>query len=255
MVEEQGRKLYVYKNFSFIETKPMPDNIIDLPELREKTHVFQDRAHAGKVLAEMLKDFRQTDSIVLGIPAGGVPVGAVISKQLSLPFDVAVVSKITLPWNTEAGYGAIAFDGTLKLNKDMLPHLNLTEEDIQAGIKKTTEKVTQRIKKLRGKKPFPDLSQRKTILVDDGLASSFTMNAAVEAIKKAGASQIIVAAPTGHRMSVEWIAKNVEALYCPNIRSGWSFAVADAYQLWSDVTDEEVIKSLEELWKKGTKES
>ena len=233
----------------------MPDKIIDLPELREKTHVFQDRAHAGKVLAEMLKDFRQTDSIVLGIPAGGVPVGAVISKQLFLAFDVAVVSKITLPWNTEAGYGAVAFDGTLKLNKDMLSHLNLTEEDIQAGIKKTTDKVTQRIKKLRGKKPFPDLSQRITILVDDGLASGFTMSVAVEALKKAGASQIVVTAPTGHNMSVEWIAKNVEALCCPNIRSGWSFAVADAYQHWSDVTDKEVIQILEELREESTRES
>lgn len=228
-------------------------NIIDLPELKEQTHVFQDRAHAGKVLAEMLKDFRQTDSLILGIPAGGVPVGAVISKQLSLSFDVAVVSKITLPWNTEAGYGAIAFDRTLKLNKEMLHHLNLTEEDIQAGIKKTTDKVTQRFKKLRGLKPFPDLSQRTTILVDDGLASGFTMIVAVEAIKKAGAHQIIVTAPTGHHTSVEWIAKNVDALYCPNIRTGWSFAVADAYYHWTDVTDKEVIKILDELWKNGAK--
>ena len=218
----------------------VPKRIYDLPELRDRMEVFRDRIHAGQVLAEMLEVIDQKSSIVLGIPAGGVPVAAEIAKKLGLAFDVAVVSKITLPWNTEAGYGAVAFDGTQRLNEDMLSHLELTEKEIQTGIEKTKAKVFERVASLRGPKPFPELSQKKVIVIDDGLASGFTMQVAVAALGKAGAQNITVAVPTGHRATVEKIAKIVEALYCPNIRGGWRFAVADAYKNWSDVKDEEV---------------
>ena len=80
----------------------MKTNIIDLPELREKTHVFQDRTHAGRVLARMLGTDDTYAGIILAIPAGGVPVGVVMAEKTGFNFDVAVVSKITLPWNTEA---------------------------------------------------------------------------------------------------------------------------------------------------------
>jgi predicted phosphoribosyltransferase len=215
-------------------------NIYDFPELRDRIEVFRDRIHAGQVLAEMLSAFDQKGSIVLGIPAGGVPVAAEIAKKLGLTFDVAVVSKITLPWNTEAGYGAVAFDGTHRLNEEMLPRLGLTPKEIQTGIEKTTAKVLQRVVSLRGEKPLPELSQKRAIVVDDGLASGFTMLVAVEALSKAGAEHIIVAVPTGHSGTVEKIATKVKALYCPNIRGGWRFAVADAYEKWSDVKNEEV---------------
>ncbi|NVM56978.1 MAG: phosphoribosyltransferase [Desulfobacterales bacterium] len=219
--------------------------IFDLPELRDRVHVFRDRAHAGKILVGMLEPNRGGDSIVLAIPAGGVPVGAVLAEQLSLALDVAVVSKITLPWNTEAGYGAVAFDGTVRLNDGLLLRLGLTKEEVGKGIEKTSSKVAQRVNRLRRGRPFPDLSKRSVILVDDGLASGFTMRVAVEALRKAGAGHIIVGTPTGYRGPMERIAGEVEALYCPNIRSGLSFAVADAYERWSDVDEDEVIRILE----------
>jgi len=225
----------------------LPTNIHELPELRNRTEVFHNRIHAGQVLADMLKPFNQKDGIVLGIPAGGVPVAAQIAKKLGLPFDVAVVNKITLPWNTEAGYGAVAFDGTHRLNEEMLPQLRLSQKEIQTGIEKTTAKVLQRVVSLRGEKPLPELSQKKTIVVDDGLASGFTMLVAVETLSKAGADHIIVAVPTGHSGTVKKIATKVKALYCPNIRGGWRFAVADAYKKWSDVKDEEVSEIMKKL--------
>jgi len=83
-------------------------NVVDIAELRDRIYVFRDRAHAGKAVAGMLEEYRDTDALVLGIPAGGLPVAAVIAEELNLRLDVAVVSKITLPWNTEAGYGAVA---------------------------------------------------------------------------------------------------------------------------------------------------
>jgi len=225
----------------------MKSHIIDLPELREQTHVFQDRAHAGQVLARMLAADDKQAGIILAIPAGGVPVGVVMAEKTGLDFDVAVVSKITLPWNTEAGYGAVAFDGTVKLNKDMVRRVNLTSEDVKKGIEKTTAKVARRVKKLRDRQPFPDLGNRSAILVDDGLASGFTMRVAVAALRNAGAGRIVVAVPTGHRRSAEMIAREVEKLYCANIRGGFSYAVASAYQHWSDVAEEDVVKILEQF--------
>jgi putative phosphoribosyl transferase len=226
----------------------MTPNIIDLPEMREQTRVFQDRTHAGQVLTRMLAAHEHPAGVVLAIPAGGVPVGMVMAEKLGLDFDMAVVSKITLPWNTEAGFGAVAFDGTVRLNVELMARVNLTAEDVEKGIEKTTAKVSWRVTKLRGNKPFPDLGDRSAILVDDGLASGFTMQTAVAALRKAGAGQIIVAVPTGHRQSVEMIAREVEALYCANIRGGFSFAVASAYCNWTDVGEEDMVKMLER-WK------
>jgi putative phosphoribosyl transferase len=225
----------------------MKSSIIDLPKLREQTHVFKDRIHAGQILAKMLEADDTRAGIILAIPAGGVPVGVVMAETTGLDFDVAVVSKITLPWNTEAGYGAVAFDGTVKLNKDMLRRVNLTAEEVKQGIEKTTAKVARRVTKLRGSQPLPDLENRSAILVDDGLASGFTMRVAVEALRNAGAGRIVVAVPTAHRHSAEMIAREVEALYCANIRGGLSYAVASAYRHWSDVAEEEVVKLLEQF--------
>jgi putative phosphoribosyl transferase len=219
----------------------IPPNIIERSGLRDRSHVFRDRAHAGEVVTEMLDAYGQSDAMVLAIPAGGMPVGAVIAQRLNIPLEVAVVSKITLPWNTEAGYGAVAFDGTVRLNEDFLSHIVLTEEQIQEGIDQTTQKVHRRIRSFRGDRPFPALSKRPAILVDDGLASGFTMLVAVEALRKAGATAICVAIPTGHWSALQRMAQAVTTIYCANIRSGFSFAVADAYEAWTDVAEEEAV--------------
>ena len=221
-------------------------NIIDLTQMREQTHVFQDRIHAGQVLARMLSTDDEQAGIIMAIPAGGVPVGAVMAEELGFDLDVAVVSKITLPWNTEAGYGAVAFDGTVKLNDDLIQRVSLTSEDVKKGIKKTTAKVARRVVKLRSDKPFPDLRNQSVILVDDGLASGFTMRVAVSSLRNTGAGRIVVAVPTGHRQSVEIIAQKVEKLYCANIRGGDSYAVASAYRHWSDVAEEDVVNIMKQ---------
>jgi predicted phosphoribosyltransferase len=218
------------------------DNLIEIPELRNLNRIFQNREHAGTVLADMMTHYKDTKSIVFGIPAGGVPVAASMASKLNLNLDVAVVSKITLPWNTETGYGAVAYDGTVELNIKVLSQIGLTDDQIKNGIKKTKIKVERRFKEFRGIKPFPDTRKYNIILVDDGVASGFTMLVAVEALKKTGASKIIVATPTAHLQSLELIVPEVDKIYCANIRSGWGFAVANAYQNWYDVSEGDVIE-------------
>ena len=221
-----------------------PGRVVELPALRDRLGVFRDRTHAGEVLADMLSAYRGSNALVLSIPAGGAPVAAAIARVLALPLDVAVVSKLTLPWNTETGYGALAFDGTLRLNEMLMARAGLSEADIEAGKARAQEKVARRMKLLRGDRPFPDLSQCSAILVDDGLASGFTLMVAIEALRHQNAKEIVVAVPTAHAESAARIAPLVEALYCPNLREGTSFAVADAYQEWSDVAEEDLVTLL-----------
>lgn len=213
------------------------DRVFDLPEMRNRGRVFRDRAQAGAVLAGMLEQHRETDTLVLAIPAGGAPVAVEVAKRLDLAFDLAVVSKITLPWNTESGYGAVAFDGTVRLNRDLIAALGLTETVVQEGIAQTREKIARRVKQLCGNRHLPDLARRAVVLIDDGLASGFTMHTAVDALHRLAADKVIVAVPTGHAEAVTRIAALVDSLYCPNIRQGMSFAVADAYEQWTDVSE------------------
>ena len=217
-----------------------PANVVDSPDLRDQVGIFRNRDHAGEILAGMLEVYSDSAAIVMAVPAGGVPVAKVLAEQLGLPMDIVVVSKITLPWNTEVGYGAVAFDGSVRLNNDLVGRLGLTDEEIQQGISKTSAKVAHRVKNLRSEQALPDLSTSQIIVVDDGLASGFTMHVAVEALQKAGTNRITVAVPTGHQRSVESIAGEVDTLYCANIRGGYHFAVADAYERWSDVDEEEL---------------
>jgi predicted phosphoribosyltransferase len=220
--------------------------VVDLQKLRNRVHVFRDRQEAGQVLASMLERYRETDALVLGVPAGGVAVAVIIARELNLALDVAIVSKITLSWNTESGYGAVAFDGTVLLNHDYLSRLRLSHQEMEEGVARTREKVSRRMEKFRGNRPFPDL-RRPVILVDDGIASGFTLLTAVEALRKAGCKEIILAVPTAHEESLARILEKADAIYCPNLRGGWSFAVADAYEHWRDLEEQEVLTLLEEF--------
>lgn len=226
----------------------MPDTanrVFDLPEMRNRARVFRDRTQAGAVLAGMLGEFRDAGALVLAIPAGGVPVAAEIAHRLGLPLALAVVSKITLPWNTESGYGAVAFDGSVRLNRDLITALHLPESVVQQGIAQTKEKVARRVRQLGGDRSLPDLTRRTVILVDDGLASGFTLHTAVDALRHLAADRIVIAVPTGHADAVARIAASVNSLYCPNIRQGPVFAVADAYQHWTDVSEATVAEIMQ----------
>jgi len=222
--------------------------VIVNPELTNKVYVFRDRFHAGLVLAEMLRPRYEAapKTMVLAIPAGGVPVGLVVSRELSLPFDLIIVRKIHFPDNPEAGFGALSLDGEVLLNEELVAYAGLSQEVIERQIEKEKKDLAERNRLFRGEKPFPDLHGQTVILVDDGLASGFTMLAAVRSVSNQGARKIVVAVPTASKRAVEMISAQVDELYCPNLRTGTFFAVADAYQNWYDLSREEVLRLLEE---------
>jgi putative phosphoribosyl transferase len=191
--------------------------------------------------------FRASDAIVLAIPAGGVPVAAEIARRLALLLDLAVVSKILLPWTTESGFGAVAFDGTEWINEVDLRRLALSKEDVERSAAAAREKVARRVARLRGDRPMPALADRPVILVDDGIAAGSTLRTAIAALRKLGGRRIVAAVPTGHDRSVDLIAGLADEVYCANIRGGGRFAVADAYERWADVSDEEARSILRPL--------
>lgn len=213
------------------------ERILEIEKLRDRTGLFADRNEAGQVLSGLVAQLDLQKPLVFAIPAGGLPVAVPLAKALNCPLDVAVVSKITLPWNTEAGYGAVAFDGSFLLNEAMIRAVGLDESTVARGLDKTRAKVARRVATLRKGRPMPDLPAHEVILVDDGLASGFTMHTAVVALRRAGARELIVAVPTGHEDSVRSMAEEVDVICCANIRGGRSFAVASAYRHWSDVSE------------------
>jgi predicted phosphoribosyltransferase len=216
-------------------------NVVEDRALRNRTFVFRDRIHAGEVLAEKLREtLTERRGLVLGIPAGGVPVASVVANRLGFGLDVAVVRKVQIPWNTEAGFGAVSWDGTVVLNELLVAQLGLDSRAVELGISKTRGIVEERLRRFRGNRPPFKVAGESVILVDDGLASGFTMLVAASSVKKLDPGRLVVAVPTGSRSAVELVAPEVDLLVCLNIRSGPVFAVADAYQKWYDLSDEEV---------------
>ena len=210
---------------------------------------FRDRAHAGRELAKLLADFRATATLVLAIPAGGVPVAAEIARALNLPLDVAPVSKVLYPWTTESGYGAVAFDGTVWLDEPRMAGHGLAPAEVERAVAAARAKVDRRLARLRAGRPPLGVEGRTVIIVDDGIAAGSTMRTAIAALRKAGAASVIVAVPTAHKSALEAISPLAERAYCANVRGGLSFAVADAYAEWRDLGDDEI----QALLQPGTK--
>ena len=226
-------------------------NVVDEPRFRSRTHLFRDRCEAGRSLAGMLSGKIRGDALVLAIPSGGVPVGYCICQELEMPLDVVVVRKVPLPDNPEAGFGAVTLDGTLVLNERLVAELGLSEHVIRAMAASRFQEIKERLEKFRAGREPPDLSGKDLVLVDDGLASGYTMLAAVRSIRKQSPKQVIVAVPTAHGEALDVISPEVDMAYCLNIRFGPAFAVADAYVNWYDLNDEEVKQYLSKAWKKS----
>jgi len=223
----------------------MTAKIIDEPTYRERTYVFEDRFQAGKTLATKLRECADNRRvIVLAVPAGGVPVGYVVARELGFPMDVVVVRKVQIPWNPEAGFGAVTWDGEIVLNESLLGTLGLTERMIEESIMKTRRIIQERIRMFRGDRPMPELGGKTVVLVDDGLASGFTMLAAAKSVRKREPEKVVVAVPTASLRAIQLLRSEADEIVCLNIRSGPIFAVADAYKNWYDLSDEEVLEIL-----------
>ena len=201
---------------------------------------FKDRTAAGRSVAALLQHYKGGKAIVLAIPAGGVPVAAEIARALGLELQVIPVSKILFRWTTEGGFGAVAFDGTVWIDQAAVDNFGLKPEQIEKATADARAKVERRNARLSRKKPLPDLHDFTGILVDDGIAAGSTIRTAIAALRKHGAGRIVVAVPTAHSRSVGALRQLADEIVCPDIRGGMRFAVADAYEEWRDLSDDEI---------------
>lgn len=215
-------------------------NISENPEYRNYEGVFADRRGAGLQLGQFVLQGAEPAGVLLAIPSGGVPVAVAMREFLDWPLEMLIVRKVQIPWNTEAGFGALNLDGDRLFNGPLLRALDLTEEEVEEQVRKTLITMKQREELFRGGWPFPTIVDRQVIIVDDGLASGYTMLAAIEFVKRRKPATLAVAVPTGLMETCRRVARAVDRLYCLNIRERTPFAVAGAYRNWSDLTDNEV---------------
>ncbi len=201
--------------------------------------MFKDRRDAGRRLAGRLSLYRH-NAVVLAIPRGGVPVGYEVARALGVPLDVIVPRKLPIPSDPEAGFGAVAPDGTVVLNEHLLAYLGLSVEDIEKIVGEVLTEVRRRVREYRGDRPYPSLKNKNVIVVDDGLASGYTMIAAVRAIKKERPGRVIVAVPCSPRTSVDRLEKEADEVACLAVQPSGPFAVASYYESFPDLSDEEV---------------
>ena len=221
--------------------------IIEEPRFRNRIRVFNDRFHAGELLAEKLREYEEKgNTYVFVIPAGGVQVASSLVKRLKLPMDLVITRKLHVPWNKEVGFGAVTWDGIMFLNEPLVSILGLTREQIERCVAEEREVIRRRLKLFRGDRPFPDLKGKIAVIVDDGLASGFSMLATVKSIKQREPEEIVVAVPTAPVSAIELLKPHADKIVCLNIRSGPMFAVADAYKVWYDLEDRDVMKILDE---------
>jgi len=219
---------------------------------RDQKGLFAHRPAAGRLLAAKLADLAGVQGIIMAIPAGGVPVAAEIARALALPLELVIVRKIQIPWNTEAGFGALAPDGQVLLNQPLVRALGLTPAQIEAQVAATRRNLAQREQVFRGGRPYPDLSGQTVIVVDDGLASGYTMLAALNFLKTRHPARLVVAVPTGLLDTITALTAATGAdVVCLNVCTRRPFAVAAAYQHWYDVSDDEVLQILQEWSRQG----
>ncbi len=209
--------------------------------------VFQDRTSAGRLLGEYIKDKidKEMNPIVLGIPRGGVLVSKEVSRVLNLPMGIVIVRKLGVPSNPELAFGAVDPDGEVYLDKRTIEYFELSEEDIKKVVQEELTKIKEREKKFI-KKGMPELKDREVILVDDGLATGYTMIASVNFVKRKGAKKVVVASPVCPSDTEKKLRIYADEVYCYHVSHEPSFAVGMFYKDFHQVEDEEVMEILED---------
>lgn len=206
---------------------------------------FPDRRQAGQSLAaHLLRYAGQRDLIVLALPRGGVPVAYEVALALHAPLDIIVVRKLGVPGHAELAMGAIAGGKVCVLNRELLRDLRIENAAIDHAVTVEREELRRRERVYRGERPSPHVAGKTVILVDDGLATGATMQAAILSLEEQHVAAIVVAAPVASREAVAAIREeghSVAVLDTPEPFDGVSRWYAD----FTPTSDEEVITLLE----------
>jgi predicted phosphoribosyltransferase len=208
---------------------------------------FHDHRHAGRELAVRLLEWAAsgdlTNTLVLALPRGGVPVAAEVADALKVPLDVLVARKIGVPGRPETGIGAIAGDDPPVYDPRSLRMLGLTESDLTGDVTRERAELHRREELYRGGRPPPGFEGRTVIVVDDGLATGVTARAALRNLRAKHPGRLILAVPVGSPQAVEALRQDADDIVCLYQPSTFR-AVGEWYEDFAQVSDDEVIATL-----------
>ncbi|MCL2707105.1 MAG: phosphoribosyl transferase [Dehalococcoidia bacterium] len=204
--------------------------------------LFENRYAAGVMLATRLEEHANSSAIVLAIPNGGIPVAAALALTLEIEMDIVVSRKLPIPLLPGGGFGAVADDGTTIFNEEVLRAINLDEHQINYQVSKVRNDIRQRTLLYRNNRPLAIVKGRTAIIVDDGLASGYTMLAAVESIRRRQPSRIIVAIPAASEKAVTAVKKAADRVIAVEVADMPKFYIADYFSYWNDLSDDEGLR-------------
>ncbi len=208
--------------------------------------IFDNRYDAGRQLATRLGEYKGQSVIALAIPNGGVPVALEVALAIQADLDLIISRKIPLPLNPEAGFGAVADDGTVILNEEVVKRAGLSPHQINYQINQVRAEIRRRSLLYRKNRPPAALTGKTVIIIDDGLASGFTMRAAVESVRRRRSKEIIVAVPATSAVALEQVERVADRVVTSARGTKPKFYIADFYRYWHDLSDEEVFRCLSE---------
>ncbi len=208
--------------------------------------IFENRYDAGRQLAQNLTEYKGQSVTVLAIPNGGVPVAAEVALALEADLALIISRKIPLPLNPEGGFGAVTDDGTIILNEEVVKRARLTQQQIRYQVSKVRAEIKQRSLLYQGSQTLLRVNGRTVIVVDDGLASGFTMMAAVESVRRRRPKEIIAAIPAASALAVKQLEKTTDKIVTCVTEYAPKFYVSDFYRYWHTLEDTEVIQCLKE---------
>ena len=205
---------------------------------------FRDRLDGAERLADALAHVGGLEGgIVLGVPRGGVPVAAVVARRLGLPLDVIVAHKVGAPFQPELAIAAVVADGTTVIEPWAVEELGVEKAALAAAVAAEIERARAREQRFRAGRPPLALAGRPVVIVDDGIATGATVHAAVLAVRAAGASRVVVAAPVGAVDTVARLGRVADAVVVPEQPDPFH-AVGLWYARFDPVDDAEVAELL-----------
>lgn len=182
--------------------------------------------------------------VVLAIPNGGVPVALEVASALNADLGLVICRKVPMLVSPEGSLGAAADDGTVILNEEAVKRIGLSRQQLEYEISKVRAEIKQRIIFYKGDQPLVRVSGKTVIIIDDGLASGFTMMAAVESIRHRRPQQVVVAVPVASAIAVKQVEKVADRVVTCTTGFMPKFYIADFYHYWHDVSDDEVMRYL-----------
>lgn len=201
--------------------------------------LFANRFEAGRRLAEALAEYRAAEPVILALPRGGVPVGFEVARVLDAPLEVFPVRKLGAPGHPELAIGAVAPGGITVLDEATIRLLGVPESYLAAVIERERIEVAQRVQQLAGSGPQVPIDGKTVILVDDGIATGATAEAAVGAARQRGVVRVVVAAPVAAPEAVERLEAKADAVVC--LQQPREFgAVGFWYEDFTQTTNDEV---------------